>query len=50
MGDGDGGKLLRCIGIKRVSAQLGLKDLTYNLKQYLFWSKKEHKTVPAQFV
>jgi transposase, IS5 family len=47
---GMGGKLVRCIGIKRVSAQLGLKDLVYNLKRYLFWSKKEHKTMQAQCV
>jgi transposase, IS5 family len=47
---GMGGKLVRCIGIKRVSAQLGLKDLTYNLKRYLFWSKQEQQTVQAQCV
>jgi hypothetical protein len=45
-----GGKRVRCIGIKRVSAQLGLKDLAYNLKRYLFWNKKEHKTMEAQCV
>jgi transposase, IS5 family len=28
-----GGKLVRCIGIKRVTAQLGLKDLTYDLRR-----------------
>jgi transposase, IS5 family len=31
-----GGKLARCIGITQASAQLGLKDLTYKLKRYLF--------------
>ena len=45
---GMGGKLVRCIGITRVSAQLGLKDLTYNLKRYLFWNKKERMTVQVQ--
>jgi transposase, IS5 family len=43
-----GGKLVRCIGITRVSAQLGLKDLTYNLKRYLFWNKKKRMTVQVQ--
>jgi IS5 family transposase len=47
---GMGGKLVRWLGIKRVSAQLGLKDLAYNLKRYLFWNKKEHKTMEAQCV
>lgn len=36
-----GGKQVRCIGIKRVRAQLGLKDLAYNLRRYVFWSKKK---------
>ena len=44
-----GGKLVRCIGIERVRAQLGLKNLTYNrsadahggsLKRYVFWQKR----------
>jgi transposase, IS5 family len=35
-----GGKLVRCIGLERVKAQLGLKNLTYNLKRYVFWQKK----------
>lgn len=43
-----GVKVVRCIGIKRVSAQLGLKDLAYNLKRYVFWSKKEVKRLQAQ--
>lgn len=32
-----GGKVLRCIGKPRVTAQLGLKNLVYNLKRYRFW-------------
>ncbi|KAI9129811.1 IS5 family transposase [Acaryochloris sp. CCMEE 5410] len=36
-----GGKQVRCIGIKRVRAQLGLKDLAYNVRRYVFWRKKE---------
>lgn len=32
-----GGKLLRCIGKPRATAQLGLKNLVYNLKRYVFW-------------
>jgi IS5 family transposase len=31
-----GGKLVRAIGIVRVKAQLGLKNLTYNLMRYTF--------------
>ena len=32
-----GGKLLRCIGKPRATAQLGLKNLVYNFKRYVFW-------------
>jgi len=32
-----GGKLLRAIGQQRVEAQLGLQNLTYNLRRYVFW-------------
>lgn len=35
-----GGKLVRCIGLERVKAQVGLKNLAYNLKRYVFWQKK----------
>jgi transposase, IS5 family len=35
-----GGKMVRCIGLERVSAYLGLKDLTFNLKRYVFWQKR----------
>jgi transposase, IS5 family len=45
-----GGKLVRCIGIGRVRAQLGLKDLAYNLRRYVFWSKKEQQTLQNQCV
>jgi transposase, IS5 family len=45
-----GGKLVRCIGIKRVTAQLGLKDLAYNLKRYVFWHNKEQLTLQSQCV
>jgi transposase, IS5 family len=45
-----GGKLVRCIGIKRVTAQLGLKDLAYNLRRYVFFSKKEEQTLQNQCV
>ena len=47
---GMGGKVVRCVGIERVSAQLGLKDLAYNLKRYVFWHKKEQKRIQAQCV
>lgn len=36
-----GGKMVRCIGLEQVSAYLGLKDLTFNLKRYVFWQKRE---------
>jgi hypothetical protein len=42
------GKLVRCIGIERVRAQLGLKNLTYNLKRYVFLQKKAQATVQVQ--
>mgnify|MGYP000002174486 FL=1 len=35
-----GGKLLRCIGKPRATAQLGLKNLVYNLKRYVFWQSQ----------
>ena len=35
-----GGKLLRSIGIQRATAQLGLKNLTYNLLRYTFLETK----------
>jgi transposase, IS5 family len=36
-----GGKLVRCLGLDRVTGYLGLRDLTYNLKRYVFWQKRE---------
>lgn len=35
-----GGKLVRSIGIERARTQLGLKNLTYNLKRYVFLQKR----------
>ncbi len=35
-----GVKLVRAVGLERVQAQLGLKNLVYNLKRYGFWQKK----------
>jgi IS5 family transposase len=40
-----GGKLVRCIGLERVTAYLGLKNLTYNLTRYVFWQKREKSQV-----
>ncbi len=34
-----GGKAIRSIGLANAKVQLGLKNLTYNLKRYLFWEK-----------
>ena len=45
-----GGKLVRCIGIERVRAQLGLKDLAYNLRRYVFWRNKEQQSLQNQCV
>lgn len=36
-----GGKKVRNIGIERVKAKVGLKNLTYNLLRYIFWEKKK---------
>ncbi len=36
-----GGKLVRVIGIVRVKAYLGLKNLTYNLMRYTFLQTQE---------
>ncbi len=33
---GQAGKLIRCIGLQRVQALLGLKNLTYNLTRSIF--------------
>lgn len=45
-----GGKLVRCIGLERVTSQLGLKDLAYNLRRYVFFCKKEEQTLQNQCV
>jgi IS5 family transposase len=45
-----GGKLVRAIGWERVQAQLGLKNLVYNLKRYAFWQKKTRATAQASYV
>jgi IS5 family transposase len=40
-----GGKLMRSIGKKSVKATIGLKNLVYNFKRYLFWSGKNAQLV-----
>jgi IS5 family transposase len=45
-----GSKLVRVIGLERVQAQLGLKNLVYNLKRYVFWQKKTRATAQVQCV
>jgi transposase, IS5 family len=35
-----GGKLIRCIGLERATAMLGLKNLTYNLNRFVFWESQ----------
>jgi len=37
---GMGGKRVRGIGLERVRAYLGLKDLAFNLQRYVFWQKR----------
>jgi IS5 family transposase len=36
-----GGKVVRTIGLARAETMLGLKNLTYNLKRYVFWQKQD---------
>ena len=36
-----GGKAIRTIGFARAKTMLGLKNLSYNLKRYVFWQKQE---------
>ena len=36
-----GGKAVRTIGLARATAMLGLKNLTYNLKRFVFWQQQE---------
>lgn len=39
-----GGKLLRSIGLERAKANLGLKNLAYNLKRLVMWESKKQTT------
>lgn len=39
-----GGKLLRTIGIKRAKMNLGLKNLVYNFKRFVFWQVRSAQT------
>lgn len=36
-----GGKAVRTIGLARATIMLGLKNLTYNLKRFVFWQRQE---------
>jgi IS5 family transposase len=45
-----GGKLVRVIGLEAVRAQLGLKNLVYNLKRYVFWQKRTRSTAQVSSV
>ena len=36
-----GGKLMRCIGEKSIKANIGMKNLVYNFKRYVFWEGKK---------
>ncbi len=40
-----GGKLMRSIGLKSVKATVGLKNLVYNFKRYVFWEGQNDKQV-----
>ena len=35
-----GGKLMRCIGKTRIETAIGLKNLAYNLRRYVFWETR----------
>jgi IS5 family transposase len=41
-----GGKLLRTVGLDRAEANIGLKNLVYNLKRFTFWQSLEAATRP----
>jgi IS5 family transposase len=45
-----GGKAMRTIGLARAKANLVLKNLTFNLKRYVFWEQKETQEAAAQVV
>ena len=45
-----GGKLIRALGLERVRGQLGLKNLVYNLKRYVFWQKQTGAASQAQSI
>lgn len=36
-----GGKAIRTIGLERAKVMLGLKNLTYNLKRFVFWQQQD---------
>lgn len=40
-----GGKLMRSIGKQSVKATIGLKNLVYNFKRYIFWERKNVELV-----
>ncbi|MEM6614778.1 MAG: IS5 family transposase [Cyanobacteria bacterium P01_C01_bin.72] len=40
-----GGKLMRSIGQQSVKATIGLKNLVYNLKRYVFWKGRKEELV-----
>lgn len=42
-----GGKLVRTIGLARAEVMLGLKNLTYNLKRFVFCQKQDNQAVQA---
>jgi IS5 family transposase len=41
-----GGKLVRSIGLPRARTQLGLKNLVYNLKRFVYW--ETHRMASAE--
>ena len=36
-----GGKLMGCIGEQSIKASIGMKNLVYNFKRYVFWEEKK---------
>ncbi|ESA38723.1 transposase is4 family protein [Leptolyngbya sp. Heron Island J] len=42
-----GGKVIRTIGVVRAETMLGLRNLAYNFKRYVFWQKQDMAEVTA---
>ena len=43
-----GGKLMRTIGVARAKVNLGLKNLTYNLKRFVYWETHDPRIISSE--